>query len=563
MRFVEWPLALALAPLLAAAVVWLLIVAARKRRERLSRLGNPSVVARLVPPTAMRGAAGRALLLGAAALLAGIAFAGPRWGVERSIVSSSGVDVVLALDASLSMLATDERPSRLARVKQEARRLIAAARGDRIGLIAFAGRSYILTPLTVDRGALELFLDNLDPSVVGQAGSSLARTIRQGTELLKLSRSGADRALVIMSDGEAFEPAEEIVEAARLAREAGVALIVVGFGTTTGSTIPIAGPQGTGLKRDENGQVVVSRYDPELLRAAATAADGVFIEAGATDKATRVRRALAGLKGVARAADAGRNQRPRFQLFLAPALLLVLLDTLLAERRGRRRAAAAAATPAARAAAMLLLLLVPAVGHAAGSDDAERLYRAKRYAEAAEEWKRAVTRGDTSASTYYNLGTALIGAGRAEEATAALERAAQARTLEVRYRALFNLGYIQLQRARANKDESQAQEAYDAAAALYKRALRLRPGELDAKWNYELANRKRRQSSGGGGGGGGESQQQAQPSPEQSPRQNPAGGLSEKQAEELLRSAARDERDVQGRKQRQTQAERPPGGKDW
>jgi Ca-activated chloride channel family protein len=110
-----------------------------------------------------------------------VALAGPRWGLERNVVRSSGIDVVLAIDASLSMLAPDDRPSRLERAKQEVRRLRALAPGDRAALVAFAGRSYILTPLTTDGGALNLFLDNLDPSVVGQAGSSIARALRQGT----------------------------------------------------------------------------------------------------------------------------------------------------------------------------------------------------------------------------------------------------------------------------------------------------------------------------------------------------------------------------------------------
>ena len=118
--------------------------------------------------------------------------------------------MVLALDASLSMMAQDERPSRLERMKQEVRRLRAMSPGDRMGVLAFAGRSYVLSPLTIDEGALDLFLDNLDPSVVGQAGSSLARTIRQGVDLLTLTNSGADRALVVMSDGEAFEPIEDV-----------------------------------------------------------------------------------------------------------------------------------------------------------------------------------------------------------------------------------------------------------------------------------------------------------------------------------------------------------------
>src|SRR5919202_4169462 len=279
-------------------------------------MGDLSVIARLVPPAVLRTPRARALLLTGAAAFAALALAGPRWGEERQVVRSSGADIILALDASLSMLAQDERPSRLARMKQEALRLLSTSGGDRVGLIAFAGRSYILTPLTVDRGALELFLDNLDPSVVGQAGSSLERAIRQGTELLLLSKSGSDRALVVMTDGESFETPEGVLDAARRAGESGIALVTVGFGTAAGATIPVETAEGTVPKRDENGQVVVTRYDGALLQRAAAAAHGTFIDAGATDKAARVRSALAVLKRTQRPVDVGRDLRPRFQLFL-------------------------------------------------------------------------------------------------------------------------------------------------------------------------------------------------------------------------------------------------------
>ena len=201
------PLAIVL-PILFAIV---LRRARASRESRLLRFGALDVVRRLIPASALAGSGWRASRLGVAAALAGVAIAGPRWGHERSVVKSSGVDVVLAVDASLSMMATDEKPNRLERVKQEIRRLRSISPGDRVGLLAFAGRSYVLTPITVDEGALDLFLDNLDPSVVGQAGTSLASTITQGTSLLALTKSGADRALVIMSDGEGFEPQEELI----------------------------------------------------------------------------------------------------------------------------------------------------------------------------------------------------------------------------------------------------------------------------------------------------------------------------------------------------------------
>src|SRR4051812_43721267 len=299
---------LPLAVILPIAAIVLINRSYRARQQRLARLGTSSVVSRLVPPSVVRAPHWRVARLALAGLLIGIAVAGPRWGFERTVVRTRGIDMVLALDASLSMLAPDERPNRLERMKQEVRRLRELSGGDRVALIAFAGRSYILSPLTIDAGALDLFLDNLNPTVVGQAGSSLAKAMRQGTDLLLLTRTGADRALVLMSDGEAFEAVEDVVAEARRAAQQGISVVTVGFGTQAGSTIPVREGNATIAKRDENGAIVISHYQPEFLRAAAQAANGTFIDAAQSDKATRVRAALASLRRQQRVAAAGETK---------------------------------------------------------------------------------------------------------------------------------------------------------------------------------------------------------------------------------------------------------------
>ena len=560
LAYLQHPWMIALAVVLPLLAVVLVVSSARKRRERLSRLGSPAMIARLAPASVTSSPWPRALRLSLAALFAAVAFAGPRWGAERAVVRGSGIDLVLALDASLSMMATDERPNRLERMKQEVRRLRALSRGDRVALIAFAGRSYILTPLTVDDGALDLFLDNLDPSVVGQAGSSLARTIRQATDLLLSTKASSDRAIVVMSDGEAFEPVEEIAAAAARAAENGIALVTVGFGSAQGATIPVRTAQGVTPKRDDDGQVVVTRYDASNLRAAADAARGTFIASTETDKAAQIRRALSTLRTQTRAVETGQDLKPRFQYFLIPALLLFLLDTILAERRGRR-----ARGPAASAAAAASLLLVALAG-CRGSRDAEeavRLYAAGRYPESASRFRAALEDGDASARTVYGYGTALVAADSLATADAPLERASLEQNPEVRYRALFNLGLVHLKRGLAAPADS-AGPALDAAIETYKKVLLMRPLDMDAKWNYELALRKKQGGGGGGGGGGGAAAPQPEPqSPQQSEAPRPSGGLGQQRAEQLLNSAAREEREVQGDKQRQNRSDPPPGGKDW
>ena len=555
----DWPWMLPVALLLGALATSLVVVAVRRKRGRLARLAEAPLLARLAPASAVAPAHWRAARLGVATLLAGVAFAGPRWGTEPAIVSGEGIDVVLALDASLSMLATDDRPNRLERMKQEVRRYRDLARSDRIAMLAFAGRSYILTPLTVDDGALELFLDNLDPSIVGQAGSSLSRTITQGTDLLLTSKGGSDRALVIMSDGESFEPIEEIRDAAARATQNGIVLVTVGFGTTAGATIPV--PEGGAVvpKRDENDQVVISRYNPETLQAIAEASNGTFVGAEVTDKATRVRAALQRLRATSRTVSAGASKTPRFQWFVAPALLLLLLDTWHAERvRRRRRAPLALAGVAA---------LAGCTWSGSAPRDAAREYAVGRYARSAAIYRAAIAAGDARPQLFYNLGTALVAADSLDAAAEPLERASKPEDAELRFRSWFNLGLGHLRRGLAGApDADSTRGSLKTTLETYKRALILRPTDRDAKWNYELALRQQEQNGGGGGGGGGgqsNADQQDQSDADSPQSRQQSGGLGEQQAEQLLNAAAREERGVQGRKQRQSRPQPPPGGKDW
>ena len=548
----DYPYLLSLGIVFPLMAVLVLRHAYRQRRARLQRLGNMEVVRRLLPPNTLVPPGWRMARLGLASALVGIAVAGPRWGEERSLVKSSGIDMVLALDASLSMMAQDERPSRLEKMKEEVRRLRAASPGDRMGVLAFAGRSYVLSPLTIDEGALDLFLDNLDPSVVGQAGSSLARTIRQGVDLLTLTNSGADRALVVMSDGEAFEPLDDVVAEAKRAGEQGISLVTVGFGTTAGATIPIKAPDGsTSLKKDENGNTVVTEYHPEFLQAAADAARGTFIPANATDKASRVKSALASLRTRSRSTLGAETKTPRYQWFLFPAFVLLVIDTALLERRGARRPVRAAAAHTAAAVAVLMIVSLNGCLPLSRTQQAAAAYKRGQFMQSASLFRDAITGGDRSPQTLYNFGTALVAGDSVKSAADALGRVVDDKNDEIRFRALFNLGLAHLKpglAAPAGQDNGEL----DSTLAVYKKALLMRPNDLEAKWNYELALHK--QKSGGGGGSSNKSQGQ-------SPQ--PQGGLGQQQAEQLLGSAARDERDVQSKKQKANKVEPPPGGKDW
>jgi Ca-activated chloride channel homolog len=215
---------------------------------------------------------------------------------------------------------------------------------------------------------------------------------------------------------------------------------------------------------------------------------------------------------------------------------------------------------------MMLTLASPGFLDAAGTKEAAAHYRAKRYAEAAAEYRRAIADGDQSEETLYNLGTALLNADSLASAAEVLERASRARSEEVRYRALFNLGLAHLVQGLAAEGD-EAVPALDAALAAYKNVLLMRSGDGDAKWNYELALREKKENSGGGGGGGGEdASPSSAPDPNaqpEAPVDRPAGGLGQQQAEQILNSAARDEREVQEKRRERSQPPKTRTGKDW
>jgi Ca-activated chloride channel family protein len=539
------------------AVWWMRSVRTRQRRVRLQRYAESSALRRLGMITDP-DERGRTVRLALIALLAGLALSGPRWGLAHGPVSARGIDMAIAIDASLSMMAPDDRPSRLERVKQEVRRLRAMSQADRVALIAFAGRSYILTPLTSDDGAIELFLDNLDPSVVGQAGSSIARAIRQGTELLLASDGSADRALVLMTDGEAFEPTEDVQAAATEAGVKGVSLVTVGFGTTQGSTIPVPdGSAGVSEKRDAEGRIVITRYAPELLEAAAKAAGGTFIPADASDKATRVRGALRSLRTAKRKVDSREDHVPRYLWLLLPALALLAYDTwLLTRRRSSGETASPLPSTMPPVALLLMLAALPVtLMSCKQAPDPAALFAEGHVQAAIAGYRAQIAGGDTTVRTRYNLGTALIGADSLTAAAELLEMVRRESDGETRMRARFNAGYAALAMGQAPQNPD-AEASFAAARAAYRAFLTARPIDADAKWNYELALRKPPPPQGGGGGGGGDAKNDK---PDEQPQNQ--GGLDQKQAEALLNSAAREERDVQGRKQRQGRT--PPGGKDW
>jgi Ca-activated chloride channel family protein len=228
------------------------------------------------------------------------------------------------------MLAEDARPSRLGRARREARRLVEDLDGDRLGLIAFAGSSFILAPLTIDGSAITLYLDALDPEVASEGGTDLAPVLRQGRELLGAGPADADRVLVVFTDGEGHDSLPvALAEAQQLGAE-GVHLILVAEGGRTPARIPVRDDRGTlqAWQQDDAGAVIQTARRDDVLSSLADAAQGTIVAAELPDQAGAVRDLVAAFKRSRSSEARAQRGRPRAWIPLLAGAVLLLGATM-------------------------------------------------------------------------------------------------------------------------------------------------------------------------------------------------------------------------------------------
>jgi Ca-activated chloride channel homolog len=542
------PLLLFVAPLIALAfgfAAWM----ARRRRIRLAGRWS-AALGRL----ARSRGAWAPVVIGLSALLAVVGLAGPRAGRTEVRTESRALSLVFAVDISRSMLAEDVAPSRLQRAGREARRLIQDLEGDRLGLIAFAGRSYILAPLTVDGGAIRMYLDALDPDLASEGGTSLGAVLAQGAELLGAATDAADRVLVLFTDGEAHDTLPETVAQAEALKEAGVRLIVVAEGRALPTRIPIRDSAGTLLeyKQDEDGNVVRTQRRDDILRALVDAAEGTLVPNELPDQAGAVRDLVAAMKRSPTSETRTADLVPRAWIPALAAALLLIGYTL--------------ARPGPALIGLAGALLFSNQAEAQRPTAGSRALAAGDPARAASEFLKE-TGGSSRDTAFYNAGTAALEAKRFDVARGALTEAAKSLDPALRYRALYNLGVAGLRAAEA--DTTKRTELLGEAADRLREALLLQPSSQRAKWNLELAEGRQPPpppSGGGGGGGGGGKPPSAGgggSTSEPSAPEPQRPGLSRSQAEQILNSMERRERETRAEQQRRLQGNSDGGEKDW
>lgn len=496
MRFGEpqWLWLMAVIPLLGL----LLAVAHARRRQDLARWCGAGLWGRLVPDAGGHLRVWKALLVLAAVASLAVMAARPQLGSRTLAVKRTGVDVIVALDLSESMLAEDLAPNRLVRARQGVHSLIDRLRGDRIGLVAFAGEAFVQCPLTLDYAAARMFLRFMDTDLVAVPGTSLAQAIRTSVRGFDPTER-KHKALVLITDGEDHEG--NLMEAAREAREAGVRIFAVGIGSAKGEPIPVRNPGGVIIdhKRDARGEVVLTRLDDASLRRIAAETGGRYLDGSAGGLALdQLYAEISGMEGKELKGAISIQHEDRFGYFAAAALLLLTLDALLGERRRsgprprRRRSGGSSLKGFLPAAALTLLNTLflfaaallwtpllpsgwPCSSTAAAGDPGRSAYKAGRFEEARAAYERYAAEHPEDPRGSYNLGTARHMTGELKAAEESLMQALRSGDPKLAAAAHYNLGNT---RARGGDLEG-ALEAYESA-------LRLRPSDGDAKHNLEL-----------------------------------------------------------------------------
>jgi Ca-activated chloride channel homolog len=458
-------------PFLAA----LIIHSDRRRQRRLQQLVAARLLSQLTDPVAsLRQVMKRALFLGALIAFV-LALARPQFGAVEQNFEQHGRDIVLAIDTSRSMLSADCAPNRLARAKLAAQDILDAMKGDRIGLIAFAGTAQVEAPLTVDYQTILDAITQLDTKTVERGGTDITSAIHSA-ELALGKSEGFYRAMVLLTDGEDLE--EDAVAAAKEAASYGIRIFTIGVGTREGSIVP-AEADGQEPLRDRDGQTVRSRLDENRLREIAERTGGFYVhlENGSTSRLINY-----GLRKLSEGKIDARSTHVPIERYRWPVmfgLLLLLLSAALSDRRKESPIRRRSVTSAVSVATLTLLLN-------AHADPGLDRYNQGDFDGASGNFREELKHDPDSPTINFNLGDAAYRLQKFDEAFEAYSKAMVSNDPAIQEKAYYNAGNALFMQGNGAQDLEQQLSNYYDARYQYHQALDRDPGDEQAKKNLRL-----------------------------------------------------------------------------
>lgn len=458
------------------AVVLLLLAVYRgssRRKQILSLFAAGDGLTRLTRDASPGRRLTGALLLVLAAVMVLMALAGPRYGFRWEKIERRGVDIIVALDCSRSMLAEDIKPTRLTRAKYEIIDLLGMLAGDRIGLVAFAGSAFPQCPLTMDYSAFHLFLESLTPDMLPVGGTNLGDAVKTAVSCFN-TEDASDKAIVLITDGEQTIGSDPI-EAARVAAEKKIKIFCIGVGNDQGAPVP---ENSGGFTKNRAGKIVLTRLDEKTLQQMAAVTGGQYVRSVAGDMdlemiyKDKIRKTMEQTT-----LESGKKKiwEDRFQWFLALALLFISVEMLI---------------PRGKVLSTLLVLLAFGIGASdarAGNvyNDVQKgrtAYDAGAYEKALKHFIDAQLAEPDNGRLYYNIGNAYYKAEQFEEAAGNYKKALELITDDeqsgqpLQKDAWFNLGNAYFR-----------QHDFQKAIEAYRKALDIDKTDKEAEENLALA----------------------------------------------------------------------------
>ena len=468
---------LAVIPVL-ALVRWLL---ERKQHKRLRKFGDPELLSQLMPDVSRWRPAAKFWTLEAALALLIVMIARPQMGTRISHDKRTGIETIIVMDISNSILAEDVAPSRLDRTKMMVENLVDNFTDDKIGLIVFAGDAFVQLPITSDYVSAKMFLSDIHPSLMATQGTDIATAINMATNSFT-QQQGVGKAIIVVTDGEDHEGGA--LEAAKDAKKKGMRVYVLGVGSPNGAPIPLG--NGNYMK-DRTGNTVMTKLNEEMCRQVAEAGGGAYIHVDNNSNAQQqLDNELSKLTKKEMQSTIYSDYDEQFQAFGIIALILLIIEICILDRKnplarrinifGRRQRTAT-----------VLLLLFAATAAVAQTDrqyvtSGNKLFRNGQFDQAEVAYRKAIEKNPRNPQAHYNLGNALMAQKKDSAAVQSLQKSTELETSKIRKAMAFhNIGVV-----------CQQHKMYGEAIEAYKSALRLNPKDDATRYNLELCKRQQK-----------------------------------------------------------------------
>jgi Ca-activated chloride channel family protein len=527
----------------------------RQRRKKLRKFGDPSLLKELMPDVSLfRSEVKFWLAMGALALLI-VMLARPQMGTKISHEKRNGIETIITLDISNSMLAEDVVPSRLDKSKMLVENMVDHFTNDKIGLIVFAGDAFVQLPITSDYVSAKMFMQSIDPSLIATQGTDIAQAITMAMNSFTQDDK-VGRAIIVITDGEDHEGGS--LEAAQAAKKKGMRVFVLGVGDTKGAPIPSGDG---GYMTDNAGQTVMSALNEDMCRQIAQAGGGAYIHVDNTNVAqNKLNDELTKLQKGDITSTIYSEYDEQFQAFGILALLLLIIEICVFESKNRLLKNVRLFKKREQVERMIVTLFMLMSWTIAYSQtdrqsirQGNRLYHQQEFAKSEVEYRKAISNNPNNAQAIYNLGCALMAQQKDSAAVVQFQNAGKMEKGKFRKAKSFhNIGFI-----------CQRHQMYGEAIEAYKEALRNNPSDHETRYNLALCKRQQKnqpqqqqQKKDQDKNSKDKQQQDKQQQDKNQNQQPPKDQMSKENAEQLLNAAIQEEKATQQRMKKAMQQPR-------